>query len=227
MRTIVFALAASAALAVSASAETRNLTGFTSVNAQDRIRVEVTTGDYSVQVIGEDAARVRTRIENGQLRIYNGRRPWFGSGPRLDATVRVSAPRLEGVSAARGAELNATVTGSCSDFSAAAAMGGTAHVAGLRCNSVDASAAMGGDLRVNGECRSLNVSAAMGGNVDADDLECERVDASAAMGGSVRAFASEYYDASASMGGSIDVAGGASTHETSSSMGGSISHTNR
>ena len=226
MRTIIIALAALGAVST-ASAEQRNLTGFTSVNAQDRIRVEVTTGDYSVQVIGTDADRVRTRIENGTLKIYNGRRPWFGSGPRLDATIRVSAPSLDGVSAARGAELTASVTGSCRDFDAAAAMGGSVAVSGLRCNSVNASAAMGGDLRVNGECRSLSVSAAMGGDVDADDLECERVDASAAMGGSVTAFASEYYDASAAMGGSIDVAGGAQAHETSAAMGGSVSRTNR
>lgn len=213
------------ALAGPAQAETRNLSGFTRVAAFDRMTVEVAVGEtYAVDVTGSDAGRVRTRIDGRTLKITDARRPWFGGGPRLDAHVRVTAPRIEGVAAARGAELTATISGECDDFSAAAAMGATTHVSGLSCHRVDASAAMGGELELNGACEALDVSAAMGGSVGARGLQCRTVDASAAMGGAIRAYASERYDASASMGGAISFAGEARRGDTSAAMGGSISH---
>jgi hypothetical protein len=214
-----------AGLAGAAQAETRDVSGFTDVEAQDRITVEVSIGDaYSVEVVGSDADRIRTRLDGERLRISDARRPWFGRSQRLDATVRITTPRLEGVAASRGAELNATLSGECHDFSAAAAMGGATRVSGVACQSVDASAAMGGELRLAGTCDALSVSAAMGGDVRAADLQCRTVDASAAMGGAMRVYASERFDASASMGGDIDIAGDPPRGDATSAMGGSISH---
>jgi hypothetical protein len=217
------------ALAAPAGAETRNLSGFRSVSAADRLTVEVSIGEaYAVEVTGSDASRIRTTIENDTLRIRDDDRPWFGASPRLDAHVRVTVPALEAVSAARGAELTAALAGSpCNDFEASAAMGGTTHITGAQCDDVSASAAMGGEVRLEGACRELSASAAMGGVVRADDLQCVTVDASASMGGDIRAFASQRYEASAAMGGAINVAGGGNAEDTSSVMGGSIRSTNR
>lgn len=213
------------AMAGAAYAETRDLRGFTEVEARDRVRVEVTVGErYSVQVTGPQAARVRTRVHGDRLRISDANRPWFGRGSRVDATVRVTAPRIEGVAASRGAELTATMSGACDDFSAAAAMGGQARVTGLECSTVDASAAMGGELEMAGACGALSVSAAMGGSIRGADLRCRTVDASAAMGGAMRVYASERFDASAAMGGAINVAGEGARGDTSAAMGGSINH---
>lgn len=212
------------ALAGTAAAETRDLSGFRSVHAEDRLTVSVTSGDhYSVEVTGADAARVRTRLDGRTLYIEDARRPWFGRSPRLDAQVRIAAPSLERVSAARGADLSADFAGRhCDDFSAAAAMGGEASIMGLECDTVSSSAAMGGSIRIAGTCRTARASAAMGGSIRAEALRCETVDASASMGGDINAFASQTYDASASMGGSINVAGGGRATDTSAAMGGSI-----
>lgn len=215
---------AAAGLTTLAQAETRQVGRFSEVKAEDRVRVEVTVGEgYSVEVTGADAARVRTRVDGHRLEISDARRPWFGRTPRLDATVRVTAPRIEGVAAARGAELTATISGECDDFSAAAAMGGEATVSGLTCHSIDAAAAMGGDLRLSGSCDTLSASAAMGGSIRANDLQCRVVDGSAAMGGAMRVYASERYDGSAAMGGDINVSGEGRRGDTSAAMGGSIS----
>lgn len=217
----IFALAALAASP--AAAERRNLSGFDEVKAEDRITVEIVVGPaYSVEVTGADADRVRTQVEGDRLEIRDNRRPWFGN-PRLDAHVRVTMPGVEGLAAARGADMTATLDGaSCIDLSAAAAMGATLRASGLECRNVDAAAAMGATLQLTGSCRALDAAAAMGGDISANELRCFTVDASAAMGGSVNAYASESYDAAASMGGDIDVEGGAAARETSSAMGGSI-----
>lgn len=224
MKHVVSVALAALALAGAAYAETRNVSGFTEVNAADRISVVVSVGEaYSVQVTGSDAARVRTQRDGRKLRITDRNRPWFGASHELDATVRITAPRIDGVAASRGAEVSATLAGQCGDFSAAATMGGIANVSGVNCAAVNASASMGGVLELAGACNDLSVSASMGGDIRASELQCRTVDASASMGGMLRVYASERYDASAAMGGVIDVGGAAQRGDTSAAMGGSIS----
>lgn len=214
-------------LVAPAAAETRSVSGFRSVQAEDGITITVVVGpSATVDVSGADANRVRTRVDNdGRLHIEDSRRPLFGRTVRLDANVRVTAPAYEAMSASRGAELTANLTGgACNDLSLAATMGGTASVSGVRCDDVDSAASMGGELRVAGTCNNHDVSAGMGGYVRAEELVCETVDASASMGGDIRANASRSYEASASMGGAINVTGGADARDTAAIMGGSISN---
>lgn len=203
MRTFLIAGAAFVALAGAATAQTRNLTGFTGVTAEDPVDVLVRTGEtYSVSVTGRDAARIRTEVRDGTLKIRDANRPWFGRRGNLDATIHVTLPRLEELGAARGAEIEAH------DITA---------------RDITIGAAMGGVIEIDGVCNALDASVAMGGVLEADDFRCATADISAAMGGVAEIYATERFDASAAMGGTIDIAGGASG-ETSASMGGVISH---
>ena len=224
MKRLIAPLLMALALAGPAAAETRSLSGFQAVDAEDRLTVTIAMGDaYAVEVTGSDVDRIRTHVDGHTLYIEDERRPLFGRSPRLDAHVRVTMPAIEGVSASRGAQLAANLTGGrCGDFDAAASMGGSASVENAQCDDVSSSAAMGGEVRISGTCRMHDVSASMGGYVRASDLQCATVDASASMGGDINAYASQSYDASASMGGSINVSGGANASDTSSIMGGSI-----
>jgi hypothetical protein len=217
------------ALAVPAAAENRSVSNFSAVDAEDRLTVTIAVGDtYAVEVTGADADRIRTRVDGRTLYIDDERRPLFGRSPRLDAHVRVTAPAIESVSSARGAQLSANLAGaSCDDFTAAASMGGATNVTGAQCATVSSSASMGGEVRIAGACRTHDASASMGGYVRATEMQCATVDASASMGGEITAFASQSYDASASMGGAVDIDGGGEATDTSSSMGGSISSANR
>lgn len=225
MKRLIAPVLLALALAQPAAAQTRPLSGFTAIDAEDRVTVTVVVGEaYAVEVTGSDAGRIRTRVDGRTLYIEDMRRPLFGPSPRLDAQVRITAPEVEAVAVSRGAQLAANLTGACSDLSVAASMGGSASVTGAHCDTVSSSASMGGDLRIAGECRAHDVSASMGGYIRANDMTCETVDASASMGGDIRAFASRSYDASASMGGSINVSGGASRGETTAFMGGAVSN---
>lgn len=224
MKRLIAPLLIAVTLAGPAAAETRSLSGFQAVDAEDRLMVTIALGDtYTVEVTGSDADRIRTHVDGRTLYIEDERRPLFGRSPRLDAQVRVTMPAIESVSAARGMQLVANLTGgTCHEFSASAAMGGSASVENAQCDDVSSSAAMGGEVRISGTCRRHDVSASMGGYVRARDMQCATVDASASMGGDISAYASQSYDASASMGGSIDVGGGASASDTSTVMGGSV-----
>lgn len=223
MKHMLLAIALLGAASI-ASAEPRQVSGFDTIAASGRFRVEIAVGPhYAVSVEGADAARIATRLDGDTLKIEPARRPWFGGEPRYDATIRVTLPRLRGIAAARGATVNAIAGGECTSFDAAAAMGANLTVRELYCGSVEAAAAMGANLELAGACRSLDVTAAMGGSVQADALRCAEVDASAAMGGAIEAFAERTYDASAAMGGSIDISGGGQATGRSAVMGGSIS----
>lgn len=202
-RILAPAILALTLVAAPASAETRNLSGFTGVQARDGVEVAIagSTG-FRVEVTGRDASRVRTVVENGTLKISRANRSWWGGGGDLDATVRVTLPRLAHLSAARGAQVQA---------------------ANISAGDIEISAAMGGVIEISGACNALDASVAMGGVLDADAFQCATADVSASMGGVAEVYATNTFDASASMGGSIDISG-AARGDTSASMGGSIDY---
>ena len=222
MRNFVLVASVLVLLGAPAHADTRTLTGFDTVQGSGRFTVDVQVGpEFQVRVDGPDAHRIRTRVDDGALKIEPARRPWFGE-PRYDATIHVTLPHLAGVVAARGARMSAVAGGPCEDFSAVAAMGADLRVAALACETVDAAAAMGAELSLAGVCETLDVSAAMGAIVRAAELHCQTVDASAAMGADIDAYAQASFDAAASMGGDINVAGGGRVGDRSAAMGGSV-----
>ncbi|MEZ6024105.1 MAG: DUF2807 domain-containing protein [Hyphomonadaceae bacterium] len=192
------------ALAAPAMAETRSLTNFDSVNASDRLVVEVSMGQaFAIDVDGPDANKVETRIQNGVLHIRQTNRPWFGSPRAINATVHVTMPAVQGLAASRGASLRA-------------------HA--ITADDMSLAAAMGGELEISGACRSLSAAASMGVVVDADAFECETADVAASMGGEANVFASASFDGAASMGGTIEIAGGGHASDTATSMGGTINY---
>lgn len=202
MRIHILASVALLALAGVASAETRNLSGFTGVSASDRIRVEVTAGEsYRVEVTGSDTEKVLTRIDDDTLLIRRRNRSFWGGTPRIDATVRVTLPRVESLASSRGAELSAT---------------------GINAQEMSLSAAMGGELRASGACTRLDAAVSMGGTIDARDLHCADADIAASMGGEASVFASNRYDVAASMGATVSVSGEGERGDVSLSMGGTL-----
>lgn len=204
MKKLLIVGVAAFALVGAANAETRNLTGFTSVNAADRIAVEITMGErHSVRVEGPDASKVQTRVENGdELRIRRTTRPWFGGTPRTNATVYITVPAIEGIAASRGASIEAR------DITA---------------TRMSIAAAMGGVVEITGTCTMLDAAAAMGAEVNATAFQCQTADVAASMGGTAQVFAARHMDAAASMGGAISNAGGATAGDDSTAMGGSVS----
>jgi hypothetical protein len=202
MRTLLIAGAAIIALTGLANAEIRRVTDFTGVSAADRIRVEVALGDsYRVEIVGSDADKVTTRVDDDTLIIRRTHRPFWGGTPPIDATVRVTMPAVDSLASSRGAELSAS---------------------NVSADRISLAAAMGGELRVTGTCTDLDAAVSMGGSIRAEGLECRDADLAASMGGDARVFVSNRYDASASMGGSINVVGGGRSGDIATSMGGSV-----
>lgn len=188
-----------------AAAETRPLSGFTRVSASAGTDVEVTVGDtFQVEVTGRDAARIVTRVSGDQLFVHPVR-GFSWRAPR-DVEIRVTMPRIEGLSVSSGADLTAT---------------------GINSESVSLDASSGADLRVSGRCGSVSASASSGSDIHAEALRCESGSADVSSGADIRVFASGRLDADASSGGGVIVHGNPGLGDVDLSSGGSVRRASR
>lgn len=189
-----------------AHAAPRNVTGFTAVEARAGTDVEVTVGGrFSVDVSGRDADRILTRVAGNTLIIEPERsRSWFWSGPR-QARIRVTMPRVEGLSASSGADLVAT---------------------GLNGGAVSLESSSGADLRVSGSCASFAAEASSGADLHASELRCENGRVEVSSGADARVFASGRLNVEASSGGGVVAYGNPGIGNIDLSSGGSFRRAN-
>lgn len=200
MRLIFAASALALAAAGPAFAETRNLSGFTSVEANAGTDVEVTVGGaYSVDVSGPGADRIVTRISGRTLVVERQRGLHWGVSPR--ARVRVSMPRAEGLSASSGADLIVT---------------------GVNGGDIALDASSGADLRVSGRCASFTADASSGADIHAQELICENGSVEASSGADARVHATGRLNVEASSGGGVVAYGNPGIGNIDLSSGGSF-----
>ncbi len=200
MRVILAASALAILSAGAAFAEPRNHSGFTRVSASAGTDVEVTVGPgFSVDVTGADAHRIVTRV-SGQTLIVERERGWnWGRSPR--AEVRVTMPRVDGLSASSGADLTAS---------------------GVDADDIRLDSSSGADLRVSGRCASFRADASSGSDIHAQNLRCENGRVEASSGADARVYASGRLDIDASSGGGIVAYGNPGVGEVDLSSGGSF-----
>lgn len=97
-----------------------------------------------------------------------------------------------------------------------------AEVDGFESSTLEVDISTGASVSMSGSCGEMDISGSTGAMFDGRNLECEIVDVSTSTGASVRVHARQSVDASASLGGDIVVYGSPRSHDSSSSMGGSI-----
>ncbi len=182
-----------------AHAEVRNLSGFTQVAANAGTDVEVTVGGaFRVEVTGRDADRIVTRIVGERLIVEPVRGfSWRGR----QANIRVTMPRVDGLSASSGADLVAT---------------------GVNGGAITLDSSSGADLRVSGTCVSFTADASSGSDIDARQLRCENGSVDVSSGADARVFASGRLDVDASSGGGVVAYGNPGIGNIDLSSGGSL-----
>lgn len=203
MRMILAGCALVIASAGAAYAEPRSHSGFTRVDASAGTDVEVQVGPgFSVDVSGPGADRVVTRV-SGDTLIVERRRGLSWSSPR--AHVRVTMPRVEGLSASSGADLN---------------------VSGVDSPSIDLDASSGADLRVSGRCGSFRADASSGADIHAQDLRCENGSVDVSSGADARVYATGRLDVDASSGADVVAYGNPGIGNIDLSSGGGLRRAN-
>lgn len=200
MRLILAGCALVVASSGTALAEQRNLSNFTNVEANAGTDVDVTVGPgFSVDVSGPGADRIVSRVQGHTLVVERQRGFHLGASPR--ARVRVSMPRVEGLSASSGADLNVT---------------------GVDGGDIALDSSSGADLRVSGRCASFTADVSSGADIHAQDLRCENGSIDASSGGDARVFASGRLNVDASSGGGVVAYGNPGIGNIDLSSGGSL-----
>lgn len=206
MKAVFAAGVAVLALVGTASAEQRQLSGFTRVAANAGTDVEVIVGpSFSVDVTGRDADRVVTRVSGDQLIVEPVRGNWFQRGPR-DARVRVTMPRIEALSASSGADLTAT---------------------GVDSANIELDSSSGADLRVSGRCGTFTADASSGSDIHAQNLRCENGSVDVSSGADAKVFATGRLNVDASSGGGVVAYGNPGLGDVETSSGGSVRRASR
>lgn len=200
MKLLLAASALVLATAGAAHAEVRNLSGFTKVSASAGTDVEVTVGGaFRVEVTGRDADRIVTRV-SGDTLIVEPVRGWSWRGPR-QANIRVTMPRVDGLSASSGADLIAT---------------------GVNGGDIELDSSSGADLRVSGACANFTADASSGADLHAENLRCENGSVDVSSGADARVYASGRLDVDASSGGGVLAYGNPNIGNIDLSSGGSL-----
>ena len=117
------------------------------------------------------------------------------------ANVRVTMPRLEGLSASSGADLIAT---------------------GVNGGDIALDSSSGADLRVSGTCDRFTADASSGSDIDARNLRCQNGSVDVSSGADARVFADGRLDVDASSGGGVVAYGNPGIGNIDLSSGGSL-----
>lgn len=229
-----------ASLTFAQSKETRNLSSFSEISAQEGIDVFLTKGSREeVKIVAEsvDADEVLTDINGGKLKIHlEG-----NSHNNVDVEVYVTYKSLDALQASSaasifGKELITTSGDFEIDVSSAGDIRAKIKAGELK---IDASSAGGvelevevdairadvqsaGDVEVTGMAREQEVEVESSGDYDAEDIESESVNVEASSGGTIRVNVSSRIDGNANSGGTIKYKGSPKYVDVSTSSGGSI-----
>jgi len=206
MRLILAGCALAIVAAGSAYAEPRNLSGFTKVSASAGTDVTVAVGSsFNVDVTGPGANRVITRVDGDTLVVSRRNRSLFSWGAAQRAEVRVTMPRVEGLSSSSGADLVAT---------------------NVNADVISLDVSSGADLRVSGRCGTFTADASSGSDLNAEALRCENGSVDASSGADARVFATGRVNVDASSGGGVVLHGNPGIGAVDLSSGGSMRRAN-
>jgi Putative auto-transporter adhesin, head GIN domain len=167
-----------------ATTETRDVSAFSRVEAEDGVDVHVVVGGapgLRVRAGRNVIEDVRTEVERGTLRVWQQGSGWSGD---IDVDVRV--PALDGLSASDGVDLDAE---------------------GIAGAALDIAARDGADVKASGEIERLALRVEDGADADLAWLRAADVRASLADGADASVFASRSLEAQVSDGADLEERG--------------------
>lgn len=222
------------------SEETRSLSSFSKISANEGIDVYVKKGSQEearVVARGIDIEDVLTDVSGGRLKIH-----LEGNNHRnVDVDVYVTYVSINALSASSAASLQAEgqietngdfdvdvssagdlrANIKADELSVDVSSAGDAELT-VDVDEIEANVSSAGDIEIDGSARVQDIEASSSGEYDAYDVESEEVEVSASSGGSIKINVTDRVDARASSGGSVRYKGSPRYVDVSSSSGGSI-----
>ncbi|MEO9871415.1 head GIN domain-containing protein [Ekhidna sp.] len=230
-----------AGVALAQSEETRSLSSFSSVSANEAIDVYLKAGDKEeARIVSEnvDIEDVLTEVSGGRLKIHLDGNNWRN----VDVDVYVTYKSIDAISASSAASITSEGTiqadgdfdvrvSSAGDIVASiegadevsinASSAGDARLK-VEANEIDAEVSSAGDIEVSGIAEKQDIEASSSGDYHGFDVESDDVEARASSGGSIKVNVKTKLDARASSGGAVRYKGSPTYLDANSSSGGSV-----
>jgi len=137
--------------------ETRNVRGFTKIDAGGAVNVEIAVQkNFSVVVEADDnlLANIKTEVSGDTLKIYSEDR----ISPKTRVNVLISMPEMEGL-----------------DVSGAS----SGNVANVNADSLELKASGASEIKMDGTAKELNADASGASTINAESLKVENADVEA------------------------------------------------
>lgn len=224
---------------IAQNSETRRLSYFNEVSAQEGIDVYMKKGSSEsadIEARGIDLDEVLLDISGDRLKIH-----LEGDNHRnTDVIVRLTYTELVGLDVSSAASIEVQDQVVAKDFELEASSAGDLELDLVAENvemdvsssgdidvkadfdELDARVSSAGDINISGKVNILEVNASSSGDFDGLDLDCKEAELSASSGASIKAGVSKKLRARASSGGSVRYRGNPEWVDRSSSSGGSV-----
>lgn len=181
--------------------ETRDVSGFTKIDAGGAINLEVAMHkDFSVVVEADDnlLTNIKTEVSGETLKIYSEDQ----ISPKTRINVRISMPAIEGM-----------------DVSGAS----SSSVTDVNSDSLELKASGASKITINGTAKELNAEASGASTIDAENLKAENADVEASGASKAVVLATNELDVNASGASKISYVGEPKNVKQNSSGASSIS----
>ncbi|MFW5754056.1 MAG: head GIN domain-containing protein, partial [Marinilabiliaceae bacterium] len=196
---------------------------FTGVEVSSGVDLVVEQGQNTeivVEASSDHIDDVKTQVRNGVLKVdmSSGVMNWFKN---RSATVYVTMPVVEKLSASGGADLKSNGTIHSEDIEVYSSGGADVEIE-IQATRAVLNSSGGADIVARGETEHLEASASGGSDIKARKLNAKFVTASSSGGADVEVYASEEMRASASGGADVNCYGPGQMMEKSTSGGGDV-----
>lgn len=197
--------------------------GFTGVHASSGIDVELTQGDFFVELIADENLHEYITIElRGNMLVVGTKRNIYRAKSRL---VKVSLPELDELKISSAGDMDATSGFECEDLNIGISSAGDLEME-VRADYIDIDISSSGDCDIWGRTGTLKANLSSAGDLNAKDLEADFVKVRASSAGDASVWANKEIDMGVSSAGSIYYKGDAQITHKSKSSAGSIHHRN-
>lgn len=199
--------------------ETRDISGFTGVQASSGVDVFLTEGDFKVEVVADANLHeiIRTELEGGSLIVKTRQ----GIRNATSKKVYVSLPELKRLSISSAGDCTGETPFHCENLEINVSSAGDLDLE-VYAKEIAIDISSSGDVKLSGETGNLHANLSSAGDLSAFDLKAETAKVVVSSAGDARVCASRELDLSASSAGNIYYTGDAQVVRTQTSSAGDI-----
>jgi hypothetical protein len=199
--------------------EVIEIDGFTGVHASSGIDVNITQGDFYVEVVADENLHEYITVERdgGNLRIGTDR----SIHRAKSKVVNVSLPELDDLKISNAGDIQATNKFTCNELDIEISSAGDLKME-VEADAIDISISSSGDCDIWGTTRDLDAQLSSAGDLNAFDLEADYVKVRVSSAGDASVYANKEIGMKASSAGNIYYKGDAEVIRSNTSSAGSI-----